>query len=122
MTFRDHLQDAALDNLAQEQRVADGLTTDVLGSMAQQIAALRQEVARQNAALSTLTQLLMEKGVVNSAELKSRFDQAMASAQAQANVTACTRCRKQVDKRQTQITSSGAMCVACYQAMQADDE
>ena len=90
--------------------------------MAQQIAALRQEVARQNAALATLTQLLMEKSVVNGPELQSRFDQAMASAQAQANITACVRCRKQVDKRATQITSSGAMCGACYQAMQSDDE
>jgi hypothetical protein len=121
MTFRDFQQDARIEGLEAEHRAADGVTTDVIGSLAAQVSALKAEVARQNAALSVLTQLLMESGVVDGAQLGARFQQATKELQAQANRIACARCRKQVDKRTTQITSSGALCDVCFAAMMADD-
>lgn len=122
MTFRDMMQDAALDNLDQQHRAADGATTDALGSLASQLAAAKAELARQNVAMSVLVQVLIERGVVDGAQLKARFDQAMSQAQAAANMVSCARCRRQVDKRATQITSSGGMCDACYRALMTDDE
>ena len=121
MTFRDMMQDAAIDNLDQQQRIADGATTDVLGSLASQLAAAKAELARQNIATTVLVQMLIERGVVDGAQLKARFDQAMSQAQAASNLTSCARCKRQVEKRATQMTSSGGMCNACYQNLMSDE-
>jgi hypothetical protein len=117
----DLVQDAEIANLDAQHRAADGLTTDVLGSLTKQIAMLRQEVARQNVALTVLTQQLIERGGVDAATLATRYQEALAQAQAQANLVACARCGKRVDKRVTFITGSGAMCQACHQVMMADE-
>src|SRR5688572_5993639 len=121
MTFRDMRQDAQLANLQAEQRAADGATTDVLSSLVAQVTQLKQEVARQNIALTVLTQALLERGGVDGAALKARFDQAMGELQAQANLVVCGRCRKRVDRRYTQIGATGTFCDACHQVMNADE-
>ncbi|MBI4957376.1 MAG: hypothetical protein HY908_35535 [Myxococcales bacterium] len=114
MAIRDALQDSRLDQLAEEARAADDATIGAVSSLGAQIAALRQEVLRQGVALGVLTQALVEQGF-DSAVLKARFEQAMAQAQAQAQLFACPRCRKQVDRSKTQVTENGVVCDACYQ-------
>lgn len=115
------MQDAAISNLDQQHRAADGATTDALGSLASQLAAAKAELARQNVATTILVQMLIERGVVDGAQLKARFDQAMSQAQAAASMTSCARCKRPVDKRSTQMTSSGGMCNACYQDLMSDE-
>jgi hypothetical protein len=121
MSFRDLMQDAALENLDAQHRAADASTTDALGSLASQLAAVKAELAHQKAATTVLVQMLMERGLVDGAQLKARFDQALGQAQAAANMVSCARCRKQVERRSTQITSSGAMCDACFRAFSLDE-
>jgi hypothetical protein len=122
MTFKDMLQDHNLRQVQEQFEQADGLTSDVMSSLASRIVALQQEVARQNAALTVLTQMLLERGVVDGNALKARFDQLLAANAASANLIACARCRKTVDKRRTQMSGSGPICEACAQAIALDDE
>jgi hypothetical protein len=121
MNWRDAVQDAQLDALRADHQMADGATTDVMTSLSQQLAALRQEVTRQGAALNVLTQMLMERGILDGAQMKARFDQVMDAARAQEALVACARCRKQVDKRGTHITASGTLCNACHHALMSDE-
>lgn len=121
MSIVDQFQNARMAQLEGQLEQADGATTDVLGALSQQLKKLQQEVARQNAALTVLTQVLIERGAVDGGVLKQRFDQAMVAAQAAANTIVCMRCRKQVDRSATQITDQGAVCGACYQALMSDE-
>jgi len=117
MSFKDLLQDSELARIDAQHTAADGATTDAMGTLAGQIAALRQEVARQNVALTVLTQMLIERGGVDASQLKARFDQGMSRAAAEASLFTCPRCKQRVDKRRTQITASGTLCDDCYRAV-----
>jgi hypothetical protein len=121
MTFRDMMQDAEMRRLEAQQQVADGATTDVLASLVKQVKQLQQEAARQNVMITVLTQALIESGGVNGGVLKQRYDQAMTQAQAQANLVVCGRCRKQVDRRYTQMSANGPLCDGCYQELHSDE-
>lgn len=121
MTCRDRAQDRELDQLRADHQAADGVTTDALGTIAAQVRALQAQVAEQTTALRVLTQLLLERGALDAATLQSRYAQATTAAKAEANLIPCIRCAKKVDRRQTQLTSSGAMCSPCYETYSADD-
>lgn len=119
MDFKDsEWVEGQVEEAKAEQRFADGVTTDVLAGQAARLTQLEREVARQSVALNVLTQLLIERGGVDGASLKARFDAGMAQLNAQANLVTCGRCKRQVEKRQTRIGSSGALCEACYQALE----
>lgn len=119
--FTTRSQDAAIDAVRAQLVETDSNTIDVLTSHTQQIAGLKQEVARLNAALSVLTQHLIERNAVDSAQLAARFTQTMAASQAQANLVTCARCRKQVDKRTTMVSTVGTVCDPCHRALMADE-
>ncbi len=119
MDFKDiQWVESQVEGAKAEQRFADGVTTDVLASQAARVAQLEREVARQSVALNVLTQLLIERGGVDGASLKARFDAAMAQLQAQASLVTCGRCKRQVEKRKTRIGPDGALCEPCYQALE----
>jgi hypothetical protein len=121
MSFRDSSQDKAIDALQHQLQEADGATVDVLTAQGQRVAALSREVTRLNAAVSVLTQYLIERGSVDGAELEARFNQSMAQSQAQANLVTCARCRKQVDKRATMVGAYGTMCDPCHRSLSVDE-
>jgi hypothetical protein len=121
MTMRDLFQDLQIANLEAQQQLNEGTTTSVLHSLVVQVGQLRQEVARQNVAITVLTQMLMERGGVDGAELKKRFDEGMEQLRVAANFIQCPRCKRNVEKRYTQISASGVLCDPCHRAINGNE-
>jgi hypothetical protein len=116
--YQDRRLDREVERLEGQHREADDATIESLAALAKRLSAVEKELARQNLAVTLLTQLLMERGAVDGAELRKRFEAAMSQAQAQANLVSCARCKKQVEKRATHITSFGPYCTACYNELE----
>jgi hypothetical protein len=94
------------------EAIAEGaeLSAVLLGQHVQQ---LERTVVELSATVSTLVALLTERSAIDRVELDAKVEAALDAVRAKGPQVMCTRCRRTLPARLTEITPEGPLCDVC---------
>ncbi len=126
-SWRLHPTRGEFNRLAESLQL-EGEVTDAFSEQLRKLfeldAVQEQEIERLHTVVQVLTQLLVDSGVIDEQKLEQRVAAALEQQQRQAEEqrrnpqVPCARCEKPVARSATYMTGSGAVCQACYAAIE----